>query len=41
MDKEKQIENIRDELIKLKEKNPSFYNSSVKDVAKLYVSEHP
>lgn len=41
MDKEKQIENIRDELVKLKEKNPSFYNSSVKDVAKLYVSEHP
>lgn len=41
MDKEKQMENIRDELVKMKEKNPSFYNSSIKGVAKLYISEHP
>ena len=40
MDKEKEIEHIREELSALKEKNPSFYDSSISNVAKHYVSEH-
>ena len=39
MDKEKEIENIQSELKSLKGSNPSLFNS-IKDTAKLYVSEH-